>query len=166
MLSKLRGQLTYSNVIASIAMFVALGGSSYAAITISGKHVKNSSLTGRDVKNNSLTGRDVKNLVGGDFKAGEDPGQALGAVVDPAQSGNEKLVRGRGAITAVKLLEGTFAVIFNRQVSGCTSVATLRRGGGFTGVDETSEGPGRTVIVTTFAGAGLKDQAFNVIVAC
>jgi hypothetical protein len=55
-------------VVALIALFVALGGSSYAALRVTGKNVKNSSLTGTDVKNNSLTGRDVKNLVSGDVK--------------------------------------------------------------------------------------------------
>jgi hypothetical protein len=45
---------------ATIAVFVALGGSSYAAITITGRDVKNGSLTGKDVHNNSLTGRDIK----------------------------------------------------------------------------------------------------------
>ena len=47
MLSTLRARLTYANVMATIAVFVALGGSSYAAITITGKNVRNSSLTGR-----------------------------------------------------------------------------------------------------------------------
>jgi uncharacterized protein YjbI with pentapeptide repeats len=57
-------------VISLIALFVSLGGASYAAITITGKNVKNSSLTGKDVKNSSLTGKDVKNssLTGSDVK--------------------------------------------------------------------------------------------------
>jgi hypothetical protein len=56
--------------VAYLALFAALGGSSYAAITVTGKNVKNSSLTGSDVKNSSLTGKDVKNnsLTGTDIK--------------------------------------------------------------------------------------------------
>jgi len=51
-----------SNAVAYLALFVALGGTSFAAATvITGKDVKNSSLTGKDVKNSSLTGGDVKN---------------------------------------------------------------------------------------------------------
>ena len=83
MRSWLRPRLTYSNVMATIAVFVALGGSSYAAVKITGKQVKNSSLTGRDVRNNSLTGADVKKLgtkdvtngglLAEDFKAGQIP---------------------------------------------------------------------------------------------
>lgn len=56
----LRDRITYANVTATLALFAALGGTSYAAITITGKDVKNSSLTGADIKNGSLTGKDVK----------------------------------------------------------------------------------------------------------
>jgi hypothetical protein len=50
-----------SNTIAYVALFVALGGTSFAAATvITGKNVKNGSLAGVDVKNSSLTGIDVK----------------------------------------------------------------------------------------------------------
>ena len=37
----------YSNVISTVALFVALGGTSYAALTVTGKNVRNSSLTGK-----------------------------------------------------------------------------------------------------------------------
>src|SRR3954466_9508678 len=70
MLAKLRKRLTFANVVSMLALFVALGGSSYAAIKVTGKNVKNSSLTGADIKNNSVTGKDVKGLGRGDFKKG------------------------------------------------------------------------------------------------
>jgi hypothetical protein len=44
-----------SMAVALTALAVALGGTSYAAVTITGKNVRNSSLTGADIKNNSLT---------------------------------------------------------------------------------------------------------------
>ena len=77
--SRARSRLTYSNVVASLALFVALGGSSYAAITVSGKNVKNESLTSADVKNSSLLGRD--------FKAGELPAGPAGAPGAQGQPG-------------------------------------------------------------------------------
>jgi hypothetical protein len=46
--------LTYSNVIATCALFIALGGSSYAAIKITGRNVANGSLTGKDIKKRSV----------------------------------------------------------------------------------------------------------------
>jgi hypothetical protein len=89
LLSKLRTRLTYANVMATIAVFVALGGSSYAAITVTGKNVKNSSLTGTDVKNSSLTTKDVKNrsLLALDFKAGQLPAGQQGPKGDKGDPG-------------------------------------------------------------------------------
>ncbi len=58
--ARLRSKLTYANVMATMAMFVALGGTSYAVITITGKNVKNGSLTAKDIKRNSIGGKAVK----------------------------------------------------------------------------------------------------------
>jgi len=71
-MSQLRARLTYSNVVATIALFVALGGSSYAALTLTGRNIKDSTLTGKDVKDKSLTGADVKDssLTGRDVRNG------------------------------------------------------------------------------------------------
>jgi hypothetical protein len=60
MLKRLRGRLNYANVVATLALFIALGGSSYAALTVTGSNVRNGSLTGKDIKRNSLTGRQIR----------------------------------------------------------------------------------------------------------
>ena len=64
-----------SLVISVVALFVALGGTSYAALTITGKNVKNGSLTTKDIKDNSLTSADVRDrsLRLRDFRSGELP---------------------------------------------------------------------------------------------
>jgi hypothetical protein len=59
MLARIGSRLTYANVMASVAIFVALGGSSYAALRVTGQNVPKDALTGADIKN--LTGRDVRN---------------------------------------------------------------------------------------------------------
>ena len=46
MLAKLRSRLTYANVMSTLAVFIALGGSSYAAFTISGSSIQNRSISG------------------------------------------------------------------------------------------------------------------------
>ena len=56
MLSKLRQRLTYANVMSTLAVFIALGGSSYAAFTISGSSIKNRSIPAKKLKRNTLTG--------------------------------------------------------------------------------------------------------------
>lgn len=55
----LRPRITYANVVATLALFVALGGSAYAVSKITGAEVKDRSLTSRDLKSNSVNGRVV-----------------------------------------------------------------------------------------------------------
>jgi len=56
-------------VISLVALFVALGGTSYAAVSITGSNVRNGSLSGADIKNGSIRGTDVRNgsLTAGDL---------------------------------------------------------------------------------------------------
>ena len=61
----LRSKLTYANVMATIAVFIALGGASYAATqlpknSVGAKQIKKNSVTGAKVKGNSLTGAKIK----------------------------------------------------------------------------------------------------------
>ena len=44
----------HTTVVAYLALFAALGGSAYAAVTVTGKNIKNGTVTGKDVKNRSL----------------------------------------------------------------------------------------------------------------
>ena len=52
--SRLRSCITYANVTATLALVVALGGTSYAALTIGGENVRDGSLTGADLKDGSV----------------------------------------------------------------------------------------------------------------
>ena len=81
--------LSYANVVATIALFMALGGVSYAALTITGKNIKDSSVTGKDVKNKSLGKKDFKGSVRGAKGAKGDPGSpgAPGAKGDSGSPG-------------------------------------------------------------------------------
>jgi hypothetical protein len=60
MLKVPRPRLTYANVVATLALFVALGGSSYAALKISGREIKAHTITGKNIKRNSLGRRQIK----------------------------------------------------------------------------------------------------------
>lgn len=44
----------HTTAVAYLALFVALGGSAYAAVTVTGKNIKDGTITGRDVRNSSL----------------------------------------------------------------------------------------------------------------
>jgi hypothetical protein len=60
MLAKLLSRLTYANVMATIAVFIALGGSSYAVSRINGKRIQGHSISGSKLKRNTLTGRQIR----------------------------------------------------------------------------------------------------------
>jgi hypothetical protein len=57
----LAARITYANVVATLALFIALGGTAWAAATITSAEVKDRSLIARDIKLASLTGAEVKN---------------------------------------------------------------------------------------------------------
>ena len=44
----------HTTVVAYLALFAALGGSAYAAVTVTGKQIKDGTVTAKDVKNRSL----------------------------------------------------------------------------------------------------------------
>ena len=148
--SNLRKRLTYPNVVATLAMFIALGGSSYAAVTITGKNIKNGSVTGKDVKNGGLTGIDVKNgaLASNDFRAGELPPGPQGSTGPPGATGAPGAKGGPGpqgppgsALANVVVREGgQFATKPGEATSGEAKCETgeVATGGGFRG-DSTPE---------------------------
>jgi hypothetical protein len=99
MLAKLRSRLTYANVVATLALFVALGGSSYAAVKI-----KNNSVGSAQVKNNSIKSRDVKNktLRVKDFKSGQLPAGPRGSTGAPGSARAYGRVASDGAASLAK----------------------------------------------------------------
>lgn len=63
-----RKHLSYANVTATLALFVALGGASYAAVTlprnsVTSREVRNGSLLGADVRDGTLGTRDLSSAV-------------------------------------------------------------------------------------------------------
>jgi hypothetical protein len=60
--SRIRANLTYANAMATVAVFVALGGAAYAAGTVGSADVIDNSLGSVDLKNNAaVQGHDVRN---------------------------------------------------------------------------------------------------------
>jgi len=71
MLDRITRRLTYANVMATAALFVALGGSAFAAAKITGKDIKDGTITGADIKDGSL--------LRADFRSGQLPRGQQGA---------------------------------------------------------------------------------------
>lgn len=53
-MSRLRSRLSFANVLAFAALFIALGGAAYAAGTVNGKSIVDHSITGKDIKQGSI----------------------------------------------------------------------------------------------------------------
>ncbi len=92
---------TPATIISVLALVVATGGTSYAAMSITGKDVVNQSLSGKDIKNQTITGKDVKNasLKGKDFAPGQLPAGPQGPQ-GPAGAGRWVLINAAGQIEA------------------------------------------------------------------
>ncbi len=58
--TRFRRRLSYANVMSTLALFVALGGSSYAALSIDGSSIERRSIAAAKIKRNSITGREVR----------------------------------------------------------------------------------------------------------
>jgi hypothetical protein len=71
----------HATVVAYLALFVALGGSSYAAVKIGSAQIANNSIKSVDVKNRSLLAKD--------FKAGQLPAPAPGSQGLPGPKGDK-----------------------------------------------------------------------------
>ncbi|HKT82408.1 MAG TPA: collagen-like protein, partial [Solirubrobacterales bacterium] len=90
----MRPQLTYANVVASLALFVALGGTSYAVSTLGKNSVKSENIgkeqvKGSDIAKNAITSPKVKDLslLSNDFKPGQLPAGPAGAKGDKGETG-------------------------------------------------------------------------------
>jgi hypothetical protein len=177
-------------VVASLALFVALSGVSYAVATVTSSDIVNGSIRNRDFKDGTLRGNEAKPdgfgpnaikeqvldasklnsaKIGKVLAAGVADGLGRHAVVSPAGV----LVRGRGVTSVTRTGEGQYAAIFNVDVRNCAYFATLG--------DESAAAPGTGQIAVTSApgnvngvrvitrnseGTNTVDRSFHLIVSC
>jgi hypothetical protein len=79
----------HTTAVAYLALFAALGGSAYAAVTVTGKNIKDGTVTGKDVKNRSLgtsklSATAVSSLAGDRGPAGPEGPQGPRGPLGPA----------------------------------------------------------------------------------
>ncbi len=89
-----RRQLTFANVMSVIAVFIALGGASYAAVnlpknSVGTKQLKGKSVGTKQLKGNAVNSNKVKNfsLRANDFKKGQIPSGPTGPAGQPGATG-------------------------------------------------------------------------------
>lgn len=94
MLRKLHTRISPTSLLAIVALFVSLGGVSYAAATIGSAEIKDNSVKSKDVRNKTLVGKDVKpNALGGnqvnESKLGQVPSAASADSATQAQNATQ-----------------------------------------------------------------------------
>lgn len=110
MFRSIRKHLSPTSLIAMVALFVALGGVSYAAATIdgsslinksvAGKKLKNKTVTGGKVKSDSLTGTQVKESTLGKVPSAASADQAASAATANSATNAENATNAQNAVNA------------------------------------------------------------------
>ncbi len=175
MIRWLHQRLTYANVAATIALVLALGGTSYAAFmlprdSVGSKQIRTGAVNSRHVSNRSLRivdfGSKTRRALRGPRGRAGAPAVKFFAVV---AAGGDLL---RGNATSGEHTvggSGEYTVGFAESVSSCAYDATLG------GVDGAAVAPGRVTVtdvggrvrVNTYDAAGAPaDLPFHLIVAC
>jgi hypothetical protein len=116
MFDRVRRQLSYANVMSTIAVFAALGGGAYAAATIGAKDIKRNAVRAKHIKKNQIASRHLKK----------------GAVTN-AKIAAGAITTGKlrdGAVTGAKVDEATLAVVPNAdRLDGLDSLDFVRGAG-------------------------------------
>jgi hypothetical protein len=180
MLRRLTNRLTYANVVATMALFIALGGTSYAAIklphnSVGSEQIKTGAVHTGEIRDRTIRLQDINAAARASLRGQAGPQGAQGpagpaavrhfAVVNAAGTFLRGDAKSGGSDTAI----GTYVVGFAETVSGCAYTATL-------GTTDSSTVPAGRITVNDHAGAvGVQtyDAAgtptnlpFHLIVAC
>ena len=173
-----------SMVVDCAALFVSLGGVSYAVATIDSADIVNGSIRNRDFKDGTLRGQEAKPdsfgpnaikeqaLDASKLEQVPSSVQADGVVRQGVISDVGATVRGRGIASSAQTGTGQYQVIFDRDVRACFYSATLG--------DESASGPGTGQIAVTSAASNvngvrvvtrdsdgtLANRSFHLLVSC
>jgi hypothetical protein len=173
-----------SMVVACAALFVSLGGVSYAVATIDSGDIVNGSIRNRDFKDGTLRGQEAKKdgfgpnaikeqaLDATKFKQVPSALAADGLFRQAVISDVGATVRGRLVASSAQTGTGQYQIVFDRDVRACFYSATLG--------DESASGPGTGQIAVTSAAANvngvrvvtrdsdgtLANRSFHLLVSC
>ncbi len=146
LLSATRSKLTYANVIATVALFVALGGTSYAALTlpknsvgskqirtraVGSSELRSGAVRSRHIRDRAISLRDISTAARTALRGATGPqgiqgpaGPSAAAYRAAVNSAGERL---SGNSSGVVHVGGTneYRVSFDRDMTGCVYTATL-----------------------------------------
>jgi hypothetical protein len=181
-LARLRSRLSYANITATLALFIALGGTGYAAITlprnsVGAKQIRNKAVGSSEIRDRAVRLRDISRPARSSLRGQQGPAGPAGragapAVTEHVQVNSGGDATGTGRVTHTTN-DGLYTATFNRDVAGCAYAATLAAvpGGGVpepsAGRITVGSGGGPIVIVKTYDAAGsFVPQPFHLTVTC
>jgi hypothetical protein len=191
MLTAVRSKLSFANVISCLALFVALGGTGYAAITlprnsvgpaqlramsVGASDLRTGAVTSRSIRNGSVATRDLSASTRTSLRGQVGPQGPAG----PAGVTLRASVPTGGTVVAGNAVRAThqggtneYMVEFSRDLAGCIPVATLAAVRSGSVLEQPEAGritvtpSGASVLVKTYRADGAAaEQPFNVVVAC
>lgn len=180
MLRRLVNRLTYANVVATMALFIALGGSSYAAIklpknSIGTNQIKTGAVHTSEIRDRTIRLQDISTSARASLRGQIGPqgpqGPAGAAAIKHFASVSSAggFLRGDAKSGGRDSAIGAYVIGFADSVSGCAYTATLGT------TDASTALPGRITVndhagsvgVQTYDAAGNPaDLPFHLIVAC
>ena len=181
-LAALRGRLTYANVVASLALFIALGGTSYAVTelpkdSVGRTQLKAKAVGAKELAPKSVTSRAIRDRTIGVADISSAARKSLRGAAGPAGPAGAGVATYRASLTATGQLtggnatgggeapgDGVYTVSFGGSTAGCTAVAGLD---GVAGSASATADGGTSLTVRTFDAAGApSDRAVSVVAAC
>lgn len=181
MFTKLRSRMTYANITATLALFIALGGSSYAALTlprnsVGSAQIRTGGVGSSEVRNRSLKVGDLSVSARASLRGAKGDTGAAGPAGAPAVkyfatiSAAGERTRGNAASSShTSAGSGVYSVGFAQNVSACAYSATVGTTDGSTAPAgrATLRSDGANVGIQIFdAGGAPADLPFHLIVAC
>jgi hypothetical protein len=179
-----RPRLSYANVVSALALFVALGGTSYAATKLPHNSVGKTQIRQSAVRSSEIGQGAIRltDMAGSTARGLHGPPGPLGPV-GPAGtpgtsaerffatvSGAGQFVRGNATSSAHTAVgSGSYTVDFARNISGCTYSVTLG------GIDPSDQPPGYATVRDDGGKVGIQiydatgspvDRSFHLIAVC
>src|SRR5213080_1115884 len=135
-MTRLRHRLSYANVMATLAVFIALGGSSYAALkfprnSVGATQIRAGAVRSSEVKNGSLRTADLSVATRRALRGAKGPAGAQGPAGAPAAK-FFAVVNAAGAFARGNATSGghasdgpgSYVIGFGQNVSNCAYTAT------------------------------------------
>lgn len=161
-------RLTPSLIISILALFIAIGGTSYAAVKINGKDIKKGTVAGKALKKNTVTGAKIKESSLAKVPSAKNSDLAAKATKADTAADAEKLggktaeeISSPAAFALIKKIGATLEVP-DAEAHGMSSANVTEGDGGFVCISGLPFEPKHIQATTYRIGGGTSNSVPNV----